>query len=114
LGDSGRLTEVFVNLVNNAIDAMPEGGTLAIRAFPNGFPEGGVRVEVTDTGRGIPQDDVLRIFDPFFTTKEPGRGTGLGLSISHGIIKDHGGQIWASSQPGVGTTLVVTLPKEAD
>jgi signal transduction histidine kinase len=114
LGDPGRLTEVFVNLFNNAIDAMPGGGTLFIRAFTNGLSEGGVCVEVADTGCGIPPDDVLRIFDPFFTTKEPGRGTGLGLSISHGIVKDHGGRIWASSQPGVGTTLVVALPKEAN
>lgn len=112
MGDAGRLTEVFVNLVNNAIDAMPNGGRLVVRAHPNHQPGGGVRVEVKDTGHGIPPDQLQRIFDPFFTTKDPGRGTGLGLSISHGIVKDHGGQIWAESQPDGGTTLVVTLPKE--
>ncbi|MBI3671028.1 MAG: hypothetical protein HY237_14765 [Acidobacteria bacterium] len=111
LGDAGRLAEVFVNLLNNAIDAMPTGGTLAVRAFPNPEPDSGVRAEVHDTGCGIPSEQLLRIFDPFFTTKEPGRGTGLGLSVSQGIVKDHGGQIWAESQPGAGTTLVVILPK---
>jgi two-component system NtrC family sensor kinase len=110
LGDAGRLTEVFVNLLNNAIDAMPQGGLLTLRACSAPVLDAGVRVEVTDTGCGIPPAELPRIFDPFFTTKEPGCGTGLGLSISHGIIKDHGGQIWAESQPGVGTTLCVTLP----
>jgi signal transduction histidine kinase len=112
LGDAGRLTEVFVNLLNNALDAMDGGGALVVRAVPNREPQGGVRVEVADTGCGIAPQDLPRIFDPFFTTKEPGRGTGLGLSISHGIVKDHGGQIQARSSPGAGTTLVVTLPKE--
>lgn len=112
LGDVDRLTEVFVNLLNNAIDAMPKGGTLAVRAFLIGESNGGVRVEVADTGCGIPREELSRIFDPFFTTKEPGRGTGLGLSVSHGIVKDHGGQIWAESSPGAGTRFIVTLPKE--
>lgn len=111
LGDTGRLTEVFVNLLNNAIDAMPNGGTLGIRATPEHGADGGVRVEVSDTGSGISPEHLPRIFDPFFTTKEPGRGTGLGLSISHGIVKDHGGQIWAESQLGAGTTIVITFPK---
>lgn len=113
-GDAGRLTEVFVNLLNNAIDAMPAGGVLTLRAFRNADTDGGVRVEVVDTGCGIPPEHLVRVFDPFFTTKEPGRGTGLGLSISHGIVKDHGGQIWAESQLGVGTTLAVMLPTEGD
>ncbi len=111
LGDAGRLTEVFVNLLNNAIDAMPDGGTLGIRAAPERGADGGVRVEVSDTGSGISPEHLPRIFDPFFTTKEPGRGTGLGLSISHGIVKDHGGQIWAESQLGTGTTIAITFPK---
>lgn len=111
LGDATRLTEVFVNLLNNAIDAMPNGGTLVVSAFPNPAPDGGVRVEVTDTGCGIAPEQLPRIFDPFFTTKEFGRGTGLGLSISHGIVNDHGGQIRAESRVGGGTTLTVTLPR---
>jgi signal transduction histidine kinase len=112
LGDAGRLTEVFINLLNNAIDAMPGGGLLTVRACANPEPSGGVRVEVADTGCGISAELLPRIFDPFFTTKEPGRGTGLGLSVSHGIVKDHGGQIWAESSSGNGTRLVVTLPRE--
>ena len=107
-GDASRLTEVFVNLFNNAVDAMPAGGTLTVRAL-HCEEEGAVRVEVKDTGTGIGPEDLSRIFDPFFTTKAPGRGTGLGLSISHGIVKDHGGEIWARSEPGVGTTVVVSL-----
>ncbi|MGZ4813532.1 MAG: sensor histidine kinase [Terriglobales bacterium] len=107
-GDASRLTEVFVNLLTNAIDAMPGGGTLSVRAL-HGAEDGTVRVEVQDTGSGIDPEDLPRIFDPFFTTKAPGRGTGLGLSISHGIVKDHGGEIWALSKPGVGTTIVVSL-----
>jgi signal transduction histidine kinase len=107
-GDASRLTEVFVNLLTNAVDAMPGGGTLSVRA-QHGTEDGTVRVEVQDTGSGISPEDLPRIFDPFFTTKAPGRGTGLGLSISHGIVKDHGGEIWALSKPGVGTTIVVSL-----
>lgn len=105
-GDVSRLTEVLVNLLTNAIDAMPNGGTLTVRAFAE---DAGARVEVSDTGQGIAAEDLPRIFDPFFTTKAPGRGTGLGLSISHGIIKDHGGEIWATSQPGAGTTIAISL-----
>lgn len=111
LGDAGRLAEVFVNLLNNAIDAMPIGGTLIVRALANSEADSGVRIEVADTGCGIPPQDLPRIFDPFFTTKDSGRGTGLGLSISHGIVKDHGGEIWAESEAGAGTTLIVMLPK---
>jgi signal transduction histidine kinase len=107
-GDASRLTEVFVNLLTNAVDAMPSGGTLTVRAL-HCAEDGAVRVEVQDTGAGIEPDNLPRIFDPFFTTKAPGRGTGLGLSISHGIVKDHGGEIWACSEPGVGTTVVVSL-----
>lgn len=113
-GDANRLTEVFVNLLNNSIDSMPQGGMLTVRAYGIPHPDGGVRVEVADTGCGIPPEYLDKIFDPFFTTKEPGKGTGLGLSISHGIIKKHHGQIWAHSSQAEGTTFVVILPKEAD
>lgn len=114
LADPGRVTEVFVNLLNNAIDAMPTGGTLAVRASVRPDAEASVRVEVADTGGGISPDDLPRIFDPFFTTKPSGYGTGLGLSISRSIVKDHGGEIWAESSLGSGTTLVVTLPAGGD
>jgi signal transduction histidine kinase len=111
LGDPGRLTEVFVNLLNNSLDSMPKGGKVTVRAYATQEPDSAVRVEITDTGCGIPSEIQNRVFDPFFTTKEPGKGTGLGLSISHGIVKDHGGEIWAQSRPGEGTTAVVTLPR---
>jgi signal transduction histidine kinase len=111
IADSSRLTEVFVNLLGNALDAMPSGGTLTItaRRLPR---QAGVQIEVQDTGEGIAPELLARVFDPFFTTKAPGRGTGLGLSISHGIVKDHGGEIWAQSSVGMGTTMVVVLPLE--
>jgi signal transduction histidine kinase len=112
LGDAGRLTEVFVNLLNNALDAMPHGGTVVIRASASSPPEG-VQVEIADSGAGIAAEHLPRVFDPFFSTKAPGQGTGLGLSISHGIIEDHGGQIRIQSAPGAGTKVVVTLPGEA-
>lgn len=111
-GDVSRLTEVLVNLLANAIDAMPAGGTLTVRGLRDAENASCVRLEIEDTGAGIPADELSRIFDPFFTTKPPGRGTGLGLSISHGIVKDHGGQIWAKSVPGVGTTIFLSLPQE--
>lgn len=107
-GDAERLVEVLVNLMNNALDAMPDGGTLTIRTRKAGA--GSIQVEVADTGTGIPSDVIDRIFDPFFTTKGPGKGTGLGLSISHGIIKEHGGEIRVTSTPGAGSTFVISLP----
>ncbi|MBI3950841.1 MAG: hypothetical protein HY314_10360 [Acidobacteria bacterium] len=111
LGDANRLIEVFVNLLNNAIDAMPEGGTLTIQTEHLFREEEAVCVEIIDTGVGIPEGDLQKIFDPFFTTKPPGKGTGLGLAISHGIIKDHKGRIEIDSQVGVGTTVVITFPR---
>lgn len=111
--DTSRLTEVFVNLFTNAADAMPGGGTLTVRA-QHCVDDGTVLVEVQDSGSGIAAESLPRIFDPFFTTKAPGRGTGLGLSISHGIVKDHGGEIWARSEPGMGTTIAVALTTGAN
>jgi signal transduction histidine kinase len=112
LGDESRLAEVLINLLGNAIDAMPEGGRLTVRAYRDPESPHFVRLEVQDAGIGIASSDLSRIFDPFFTTKAPGHGTGLGLSISHGIVKDHGGQIWAHSEPNAGTTIVLSLPEE--
>ena len=106
-GDASRLTGVMVNLLANAIDAMPNGGELALSASE--VATGEIRLEVRDSGEGISPERLPRIFDPFFTTKEPGRGTGLGLSITHGIVKDHGGEIWAESEIGKGTTFVISL-----
>lgn len=108
LCDPNRLTEVFVNLMNNAIDAMHPAGTLTMASARAGNNH--VRIAVSDTGCGIDPALMPRIFDPFFTTKAPGKGTGLGLSISHGIVRGHQGEIHVHSTPGRGTTFSVVLP----
>ena len=106
LGDSAELREVALNLIFNAVDAMPQGGTI----------EAGTRVEgktarfwIADTGNGMPADVIARIFEPFYTTKGE-RGTGLGLSASHGIIENHAGDINVISEPGKGTRFEIILP----
>ncbi len=107
LGSNNRLQQVFLNLFMNARDAMPSGGMLEVRtAAHNGY----VEVEVTDTGTGIPHENLIRIFDPFFTTKSSGRGTGLGLSVSYGIIKEHAGKIDVRSTPDKGTSFRLEFP----
>ncbi|MBC8263103.1 MAG: cache domain-containing protein [Anaerolineales bacterium] len=107
--DPVQLSNVFVNLMDNAADAMPEGGTLTIRA--NLSPDRqSVMVRIKDTGCGIPPENIKHIFSPFFTTKPLGQGTGLGLSIAYGIVKMHHGAIKVESQVGEGTTFTVTLP----
>lgn len=110
--DPDRLQQVLVNLMNNAIDAMPKGGRLGI-SLANGSG-GHVIVNISDTGAGISEEDQGRIFDPFFTTKPAGKGTGLGLAVSYGIIRDHGGEIRVSSSPGKGSTFTLVLPVESN
>lgn len=105
------LRQVLLNLLNNAIDAIHGGGRITISVSK--LSEGGITVSISDTGIGIPKENLDKIFDPFFTTKEPGRGTGLGLSICHGIIQKLGGEISVHSQPGEGTTFIINLPQEA-
>jgi PAS domain S-box-containing protein len=104
-----QINQVVMNLLSNAVDACPEGGTVTVRSRAEAD---GVRVEVCDTGPGIDPAIRGRIFDPFFTTKPIGQGTGLGLSISYGIVQDHGGRIEVDSQPGRGTRMTVHLPLE--
>jgi two-component system NtrC family sensor kinase len=106
-GDAGQLQQAVIILAENAIDAMPQGGTLIVRARNEGA---GVRVEVCDTGIGIPQENLARIFDPFFTTKEVGQGTGLGLAVCYGIVTEHGGRVAVDSVVGRGTTFTLVLP----
>ncbi|MCB9566544.1 MAG: PAS domain-containing protein [Myxococcales bacterium] len=106
--DTDQLEQVLLNLLSNAVDAMPRGGTVTIAINAEG--EGGARLAVSDQGHGIPAEIQARIFDPFFSTKEIGKGTGLGLAISYGIIKEHGGDILVESAPGQGTTFTVLLP----
>jgi signal transduction histidine kinase len=107
-GSRQGLQQVFLNLITNAVHAMKDGGDLTVRARREDGDR--VRVEVEDTGVGIPEEDLPRIFDPFFTTKEVGKGTGLGLSVSVGIIKKHGGRISVDSKVGRGTTFSIVLP----
>ena len=110
-GDPGQLQQAVIILAENAIDAMPEGGTLTLRTLGEEGDEGeGVSVEVRDTGHGIPAEIRERIFDPFFTTKEVGRGTGLGLAVCYGIVTEHGGRIAVDSTVGRGTVFRISLP----
>ncbi len=106
MGNAAELREVFTNLINNSLDAMPRGGTLYFAAACDGAA---ATVTVQDTGIGIAPSIIDRIFDPFFTTKGP-RSTGLGMSVSYGIIRRHRGSISAVSEEGRGTTLTVVLP----
>jgi len=106
-GNTGKLQQVFVNLFLNARDAMPSGGELGIHT---GMDDSMVVVDISDTGGGIPGDNLKRIFDPFFTTKGIGKGTGLGLAVSYGIIQEHGGGIFVESDAGKGTRFTLKLP----
>ena len=115
LGDSSQLQEVFCNLIDNAIDAMPEAGNLTIRMHPADTSQPTDRpdsyaVDIIDTGQGIPQDRLDQIFQPFFTTKTAGRGTGLGLAIAAETIRAHGGEMAVESEPGKGSRFTVMLP----
>lgn len=124
--DKNKMEQVFINILLNAVQAMPEGGRIIIRAYEKkleetkngiggrkedrfGFGEKAVIVEIEDAGLGIPEENLKRIFDPFFTTKGPRGGTGLGLSVSRNIIAIHRGLIYAESQLGKGTKITVIL-----
>lgn len=106
--DADQMNQVLINLIMNAVHAMPDGGLLRIGMEPAGAM---VKLTVADTGHGIPQKVIARVFDPFFTTKEFGKGTGLGLTVVKGIIEEHHGLISAESQEGKGTTFTILLPK---
>lgn len=118
VADSDQLEQVFLNLVLNALDAMPNGGDLKITSRTEmlvhprrqGLPHPCVAVSVSDTGIGIRPEDRDHVFDPFFTTKEAGQGTGLGLSVSYGIIEEHAGWFELDSEIGRGTRITVVLP----
>jgi signal transduction histidine kinase len=108
-GDPGQLEQVLMNLVNNALDAMPGGGSLDLLTARQ---DGQVCLQVRDSGAGISEADRERIFDPFFTTKSPGKGTGLGLAICREIIKAHQGTIEVQSEAGKGTWFTVRFSPE--
>jgi signal transduction histidine kinase len=102
-----KMQQVFLNIILNALDAMPGGGSLIITAKKSGAF---VEVSFKDTGSGIEENTINRIFDPFFTTKQTGKGSGLGLSICYGIIKEHNGTITVKSRKGEGATFTIKLP----
>ncbi len=102
-----QLRQVFLNMINNARDAMPDGGTLTVKTLAKGD---NIYIEITDTGIGIREENIDKIFDAFFTTKDGVKDVGLGLSVCYGFIKEHGGDIRVSSKWGSGTTFTITLP----
>ncbi len=110
--DRQQLRQVFLNLITNAGDAMPEGGTLTVRSHAGAMPGGqpGVVIEFSDTGTGIKTDDLPKLWEPFFTTKPEGKGTGLGLPICRRTVEEHRGIIEIETRPLRGTTVRVTLP----
>jgi signal transduction histidine kinase len=103
--DRDLLARALGNLVANALEAMPDGGTLAVKTRAVGE---GVALEVSDTGPGLTEEQRTRLFTPYYTTKKG--GTGLGLAIVQGIVSDHGGRIQVESAPGAGTTFTLVLP----
>jgi signal transduction histidine kinase len=119
--DSNQLQQVFLNLLANAVDAMPTGGELHVKTMLEEVPDIGlgrrhsehgryIAVSIRDSGQGIAEEYLSRIFDPFFTTKEAGRGTGIGLAVCSQIIHAHGGSIAVQSHPGEGSTFTIRLP----
>ena len=105
--DQSQIYQVLVNLVVNAVQAMPDGGLLTIKTL---FDDSDISMFIEDTGIGMSKDTVEKIFLPFFTTKEINEGTGIGLSVVHGIITSHGGRINVESKSGKGTRFEILLP----
>ncbi len=114
--DEGQMSQVFINIILNALDAMPGGGKLTVTTRQEADDQGrdAILIEFADTGIGIPKQDLEKIFDPFYTTKEAGKGTGLGLSLSYNIVKRFKGDIKVESEAGKGTTFTIILPIEKD
>jgi signal transduction histidine kinase len=111
LGDPGRLEQVFINIIDNAIHAISDKGSITVTT---GAGKKFIRTRITDSGHGIPEEQLNKIYDPFFTTKEVGKGTGLGLPISQAIIADYNASIRVDSRINEGTTFTITFPKAAE
>jgi signal transduction histidine kinase len=109
LGNPQQLNQVFMNILVNAAQAIEKTGEIRVKTA---FNAGMVEISISDTGCGIPPENISKIFDPFFTTKEVGKGTGLGMNIAYNIIKKHNGSIEIQSQVGQGTTFTVKIPSE--
>ena len=113
IGNAGQLKQVLLNIIINAAEAMHGSGELTLTTFPS--PDHtSIFMEFTDTGEGIPEENLSRIFEPFFTTRDVGKGTGLGLATSYGIVESHGGKIDVKSKVGEGTTFTIELPVRAE
>ncbi len=110
IGDYNHIQQCFINVVFNAIEAMPEGGTLTVRTRYEAEKKK-VRVDICDTGCGIPEENISRIFEPFFSTKTDDKGVGLGLSVVYGIMREHRGSIFVDSKPGEGTCFIIRFPE---
>lgn len=111
--DGDQMKQVFLNILLNAVDAMPAGGTMTIKAeeIKAGFQDSYLQMRFADTGCGIPAKDLPKVFDPFFSTKQKQGGAGLGLSVTKGIVEEHGGNIGIESEAGKGTTVIINLPR---
>ncbi len=109
--DAGKMQQVFMNLIQNAIEAMPVGGEISIKAFHN-KEENKVEIEISDTGVGIPEEYLPHIFEPFYSSKENGQSIGIGLFVVYGVIEQIGGRITVDSKVGKGTTFKISLPAE--
>jgi hypothetical protein len=107
-GDAEKLQQLFLNLLLNAVDAMPAGGSIIVTLGASSG--GGAEVRIRDTGTGIPEQAFSRIFDPFFTTKAAGHGSGLGLVVARQIVLDHDGEINVESEAGIGTEFRIVFP----
>ena len=106
-----EIQQVFLNIISNAVQAMEGKGKLTLSSQQdNGF----IVVQIRDTGQGIPPEYISKVFDPFFTTKQQGEGTGLGLNIVHRVVEQYGGNIKIESEPGEGTTFVISFPVNAE
>ena len=109
--DANQIKQVLLNLLHNALHAMPSGGALGVRTRQQVRDQrDGISVEIRDTGTGMEPDELEKIFDPFYTTRAERGGTGLGLSVTYGIVTEHGGTIDVESQRGRGSIFTVWLP----